>query len=152
MSTSCFRATYAYFLFPGSCAFIRLRIMVKEIHVQGLEAYKKAVDENKGKTIFALFSGSTDADGKSWCPDCVTGKSDLNSCWRRLYNCALSLLTNNNWSHQFLERTKYKNVTTSVVFFIIIKAGNNTRKLIFDIVWVDCLVPKYQLLFQLTQL
>lgn len=51
--------------------------MVKEIHVQGLEAYKKAVDENKGKTIFALFSGSTDADGKSWCPDCVTGKSDL---------------------------------------------------------------------------
>lgn len=51
--------------------------MVKEIHVQGLEAYKKAVGENKGKTIFALFSGSTDADGKSWCPDCVTGKSDL---------------------------------------------------------------------------
>lgn len=51
--------------------------MVKEIHVQGLEAYKKAVDENKGKTIFALFSGSTDANGKSWCPDCVTGKSGL---------------------------------------------------------------------------
>ncbi|XP_062613828.1 thioredoxin domain-containing protein 17-like [Saccostrea cucullata] len=46
--------------------------MVKEIHVEGLEAYKKAVSENQGKTIFALFSGSTDADGNSWCPDCVT--------------------------------------------------------------------------------
>lgn len=71
--------------------------MVKEIHVQGLEAYKKAVDENKGKTIFALFSGSTDADGKSWCPDCVTGKSDLKKGLGYIvYNCALSLLTNNH--------------------------------------------------------
>lgn len=71
--------------------------MVKEIHVQGLEAYKKAVDENKGKTIFALFSGSTDADGKSWCPDCVTGKSDLKKGLGYIVcNCALSLLTNNH--------------------------------------------------------
>lgn len=47
--------------------------MVKEIHVEGLDAYQKAVAENEGKTIFALFSGSTDADGNNWCPDCVSG-------------------------------------------------------------------------------
>ena len=66
---------HAYFLFQKGRRYLltRLRMMVKEIHVEGLEAYKKAVNENKGKTIFALFSGSTDADGKSWCPDCVTG-------------------------------------------------------------------------------
>ncbi|XP_048780331.2 thioredoxin domain-containing protein 17-like [Ostrea edulis] len=46
--------------------------MVKKIHVEGLDAYQKAVAENEGKTIFALFSGSTDADGNNWCPDCVS--------------------------------------------------------------------------------
>ncbi|KAK7478253.1 hypothetical protein BaRGS_00030511 [Batillaria attramentaria] len=46
--------------------------MVKQIHVEGYDAFNKAVEENKGQKIFALFSGSKDASGGSWCPDCVT--------------------------------------------------------------------------------
>lgn len=30
--------------------------------------------ERKGKHIFAYFSGDKDAQGMSWCPDCVEGK------------------------------------------------------------------------------
>nr|AVK42937.1 thioredoxin domain containing-protein [Oncomelania hupensis hupensis]7XQ3_A Chain A, Thioredoxin domain-containing protein 17 [Oncomelania hupensis]7XQ3_B Chain B, Thioredoxin domain-containing protein 17 [Oncomelania hupensis]7XQ3_C Chain C, Thioredoxin domain-containing protein 17 [Oncomelania hupensis]7XQ3_D Chain D, Thioredoxin domain-containing protein 17 [Oncomelania hupensis] len=48
--------------------------MVKEIHVEGFEAYSKAAEENNGKNIFALFCGSKDANGESWCPDCVTAE------------------------------------------------------------------------------
>ncbi|XP_025092057.1 thioredoxin domain-containing protein 17-like [Pomacea canaliculata] len=46
--------------------------MVKEILVEGYEEYVKAAAENKGKQVFALFSGSKDANGESWCPDCLT--------------------------------------------------------------------------------
>ena len=49
--------------------------MAKVIHVEGFEAYKGELEKNKGKIVFALFSGSKDANGGSWCPDCVTGKS-----------------------------------------------------------------------------
>ena len=51
--------------------------MAKVIHVEGFEAYKEELEKNKGKTVFALFSGSKDTNGGSWCPDCVTGKSDI---------------------------------------------------------------------------
>ncbi|EGW06936.1 thioredoxin domain-containing protein 17 isoform X1 [Cricetulus griseus] len=43
----------------------------KEVNVSGFEEFDQAVKEHKGKTIFAYFSGSKDAEGKSWCPDCV---------------------------------------------------------------------------------
>lgn len=65
------------FFFLGFCDLIKLCIMVKEIYVQGLEVYRKVVDENKGKIIFVLFFGFIDVDGKSWCFDCVIGKFDL---------------------------------------------------------------------------
>ena len=47
--------------------------MVKEIHVEGYEAAKQAIEANKSRTLFVLFSASAAADGKSWCPDCVVG-------------------------------------------------------------------------------
>lgn len=47
--------------------------MVVEISVEGHDGYVKAVEDNKGKTIFVLFSGSLSQNGESWCPDCVTG-------------------------------------------------------------------------------
>ena len=47
--------------------------MVKKIEVEGHDAFMKAVSENEGKEIFALFSGSVNANGESWCPDCVVG-------------------------------------------------------------------------------
>ena len=51
--------------------------MVIEVHVEGLDNYKKAANEHKGKVIFALFSGSTDSEGNNWCPDCVAGKKKM---------------------------------------------------------------------------
>ena len=48
--------------------------MAVKINVEGYEAFKAALKEHKGKTVFALFSGSVDSNGKSWCPDCVVGK------------------------------------------------------------------------------
>ena len=49
--------------------------MVVEVHVEGFDAYQKEVEENKGKTIFALFCGSKNENGDSWCPDCVVGQT-----------------------------------------------------------------------------
>ncbi|XP_057629681.1 thioredoxin domain-containing protein 17-like [Chionomys nivalis] len=43
----------------------------KEVRVSGFEEFDQAVKEHQGKTIFAYFSGSKDAEGKSWCLDCV---------------------------------------------------------------------------------
>ncbi|XP_063871675.1 thioredoxin domain-containing protein 17-like [Scylla paramamosain] len=50
--------------------------MVQTIEVQGFDAFVEAMEAQKaaGKTIFALFSGSKDANGKSWCPDCVVAE------------------------------------------------------------------------------
>lgn len=48
--------------------------MANEIHTEGHDAFQKAVEENKDKTIFALFCGTKNENGDSWCPDCVTGK------------------------------------------------------------------------------
>nr|XP_008008233.2 thioredoxin domain-containing protein 17 [Chlorocebus sabaeus] len=43
----------------------------EEVSVSGFEEFHRAVEEHNGKTIFAYFTGSKDAGGKSWCPDCV---------------------------------------------------------------------------------
>lgn len=46
----------------------------QEVSVSGFEDFSRAVEQHKGKTIFAYFTGSKDAEGKSWCPDCVQGE------------------------------------------------------------------------------
>lgn len=46
----------------------------EEVKVHGYDEFSKAVSERKGKDIFAYFSGNKDAQGMSWCPDCVKGK------------------------------------------------------------------------------
>ncbi|KAG5203582.1 hypothetical protein JEQ12_003165 [Ovis aries] len=43
----------------------------EEVSVSGYEEFMQVVEQHSGKTIFAYFSGSKDAEGKSWCPDCV---------------------------------------------------------------------------------
>ncbi len=43
----------------------------EEVRVSGFGDFSRAVEEHGGKTIFAYFTGSKDADGRSWCPDCV---------------------------------------------------------------------------------
>uniref|UniRef100_UPI00398F36F9 thioredoxin domain-containing protein 17 n=1 Tax=Pristiophorus japonicus TaxID=55135 RepID=UPI00398F36F9 len=44
------------------------------VEVSGYDEFVKVVDANKGKTIFAYFTGSKDSKGVSWCPDCVTAE------------------------------------------------------------------------------
>ena len=44
------------------------------VSVSGFEEFSRAVEQHHGKTIFAYFTGSKDAGGKSWCPDCVQGE------------------------------------------------------------------------------
>lgn len=49
----------------------------EEVSVSGFEEFHRAVEEHNGKTIFAYFTGSKDAGGKSWCPDCVQGEAGI---------------------------------------------------------------------------
>ncbi len=53
--------------------FSRFSEMVSKVHVEGLDAFMAEVEKHSGKTVYALFCGTKDAEGKSWCPDCVTG-------------------------------------------------------------------------------
>lgn len=46
--------------------------MIKTITVDGYEALNNTLKEQSGK-VYVLFSGSPNADGVSWCPDCVKG-------------------------------------------------------------------------------
>ncbi|XP_068601555.1 thioredoxin domain-containing protein 17 [Brachionichthys hirsutus] len=43
----------------------------EEVNVRGYHDFCQAVSDRKGKDIFAYFSGDKDAQGDSWCPDCV---------------------------------------------------------------------------------
>lgn len=52
----------------------------EEVRVSGFEEFDKAVGQHKGKTIFAYFTGSKDAEGKSWCPDCEQGETGNRGC------------------------------------------------------------------------
>lgn len=49
----------------------------EEVSVSGYEEFIQAVKQHNGKTIFAYFSGSKDAERKSWCPDCVQGEAGI---------------------------------------------------------------------------
>ncbi|OWK14033.1 TXNDC17, partial [Cervus elaphus hippelaphus] len=49
----------------------------EEVSVSGYEEFMQVVEQHSGKTIFAYFSGSKDAEGKSWCPDCVQGEARI---------------------------------------------------------------------------
>ena len=52
------------------------RIMVKTHKVEGFDAFKAKVEElaGTGADVFVMFSGSKNAEGVSWCPDCVEAK------------------------------------------------------------------------------
>ena len=50
--------------------------MAQLIKVEGFEAFKAKLSELTagGGDVFVMFSGSKDASGVSWCPDCVTAE------------------------------------------------------------------------------
>lgn len=59
------------------------RIMVKTHKVEGFDAFKAKVEElaGTGADVFVMFSGSKNAEGVSWCPDCVEAEPVVNvSC------------------------------------------------------------------------
>lgn len=47
----------------------------EKVNVRGYEEFCQAVSQRSGKEIFAYFSGDKDAQGNSWCPDCVKGNA-----------------------------------------------------------------------------
>lgn len=60
----------------------------EEVAVHGYDDFCQAVSERKGKDIFVYFSGNKDAQGKSWCPDCVKGNVKNCPPGINLYNIA----------------------------------------------------------------
>ena len=57
--------------------------MVKTHKVEGFDAFKARVEElaGSGADVFVMFSGSKNAEGVSWCPDCVEAEPVVNvSC------------------------------------------------------------------------
>ena len=51
--------------------------MAELIKVEGFDAFKAKLSELTaagGGDVFVMFSGSKDASGVSWCPDCVSAE------------------------------------------------------------------------------
>ncbi|KAM9176826.1 thioredoxin domain-containing protein 17 isoform 1-T1 [Mergus octosetaceus] len=46
----------------------------EEKQVRGYSEFVQTAQRYHGRPIFALFCGDKDAEGKSWCPDCVTAE------------------------------------------------------------------------------
>ncbi|XP_064612330.1 thioredoxin domain-containing protein 17-like [Liolophura sinensis] len=63
--------------------------MVQTVDVTGLSSYKEEVAKHKDKTVFALFTGSPDSSGKSWCPDCVRADGVIHSALSKAPNDAV---------------------------------------------------------------
>lgn len=47
----------------------------EEKQVRGYGEFVQTAQRYHGRPIFALFCGDKDAEGRSWCPDCVTGEA-----------------------------------------------------------------------------
>lgn len=47
----------------------------EEKQVRGYSEFVETAQRYHGRPIFALFCGDKDAEGRSWCPDCVTGEA-----------------------------------------------------------------------------
>lgn len=62
----------------------------EEVQVRGYPEFVRTAQSHHGRPIFALFCGDKDAEGRSWCPDCVTGEDRAGSALRAAW--AVSLL------------------------------------------------------------
>lgn len=51
----------------------------EERQVRGYPEFVRTAQSYHGRPIFALFCGDKDAEGRSWCPDCVTGEAHRGS-------------------------------------------------------------------------
>jgi len=58
-------------------------------HVVGYEQFKKTLESIKGaEKIIAIFCGSKDENGQSWCPDCVKAEPVLHEAMKNLSDSA----------------------------------------------------------------
>ena len=76
--------------------------MVKTHKVEGFDAFKAKVEElaGSGADVFVMFSGSKNAEGVSWCPDCVEAEPVVNvSCLLLLLQLRNSA-TCSKWSQE----------------------------------------------------
>lgn len=55
---------------------------MKRVSVETLDALQKTIADNKTEAPQALilFTGSTDSDGHSWCPDCNVSEPVIGKC------------------------------------------------------------------------
>ncbi|XP_064620972.1 thioredoxin domain-containing protein 17-like [Lineus longissimus] len=67
--------------------------MCTQLVCNGYDEFKAHVAENKGKTIFAFFTGAADAlDNESWCPDCVKADPVIESKMSEIPEDAIFIL------------------------------------------------------------
>ncbi|KAL2297520.1 hypothetical protein Nmel_016827 [Mimus melanotis] len=59
----------------------------EERQVRGYLEFVRTAQSYHGRPIFALFCGDKDAEGRSWCPDCVTGEARGGSACLRQGPC-----------------------------------------------------------------
>ena len=61
------------FVYRYNCR--KMAHVVKRVQVTGFTEYLRAVEEYKNSSLhlFALFTGTPNSDGNSWCGDCVKG-------------------------------------------------------------------------------
>ncbi|KAG5443326.1 Thioredoxin domain-containing protein 17 [Clonorchis sinensis] len=57
---------------------------MEDTPITQLDILLKKTEENKGKRIFVLFSGTPSENGVSWCPDCVAVKPVINEALKYL--------------------------------------------------------------------
>lgn len=65
---------------------MNLAKMVEEYAVTGYENFIAKIQEleKAGREVYCVFSGSKDANGKSWCPDCVTAEPVIRGCLKNM--------------------------------------------------------------------
>ncbi|KAK7070649.1 hypothetical protein SK128_022704 [Halocaridina rubra] len=101
--------------------------MVQKVEIEGFDAFIEQVDKFKpsGKPIFVLFSGSKDANGKSWCPDCVVAEPVVKGALDKAPDDAIFLYVgvgprdfwkDRNNVFRTDARTKLKSVPTLMLF------------------------------------
>ncbi len=89
-----------------------MTLQFKQINVEGLDGYLKAVAElpnPKSDRVFALFCGAEDEHGNSWCGDCVAGSASLCegcriSCSSQAHDQEGAGAVHNRWRHLYLRQ------------------------------------------------
>jgi len=96
--------------------------MVKRHQVEGFKAFQDKVAElEKDGDLFVLFSGSKNAAGESWCPDCVVAYPVVQDCLKDVSDDSTFLYVEvggrDEWKDQNCvfrtnDKTKLKSVPT----------------------------------------